>query len=599
LSGGNTQISDTGWAGDYEHFRGTSLADTTHNKGLALAKRGIDEDRRDLLEQASRAFEKAIEEAEARSTPANAVAFRCRAIPNLADVLRRLGRATEAATRLEEAQNSLKGASENLFDVSRVWDHLGSAYAAMAREKVRTAPERAAALRGDAIELHRRASTNLDRAILRGRAEYVQLHYRSLSNLAAVLIDDEQPDAARDAVEQALAILNAHPSDSFDWTLGRVRTERIHAQALSRIAEKGKLQDLDASINLYEQAIRILEQARDDLAKSKAPADWNQTTVLLSEVLRDLGALMVDPRSSLDSRKGARLLCHAVELFGEAFSHLVQTGRQETALENVRLTLQYLYRSPVEPFAVCSVFKTCREMLEMAGLPLKYKEILVDVTCIIIGVFRESLAFRNILEYVENEEQITALADFIASFGLPKTEAVTIVSAALERLGWSTHLVIDVEADRQSAATEVANRSAIRARVKWEDRRGDDLTLSPPEFIRRAYAAELSAGALNTGVIYREDPVLYKRLKRWMDSHEMPKDLDIPDSRTVRKQANTQKLEEVGPLTLGRLLTKLRKEGDPATRELIRLYELSTRRRQRDAARPVAKRPRSRKLTPT
>jgi tetratricopeptide (TPR) repeat protein len=100
------------------------------------------------------------------------------------------------------------------------------------------------------------------------------------------------------------------------------------------------------------------------------------------------------------------------------------------------------------------------------------------------------------------------------------------------------------------------------ARPKFRERTGDDLKLSPPEFVKIAYSRERADGTLHKGLIHRDDPGLYTDLHNWLrdPQNRMPDDLDLP----TYHEWNT------------------RRRADPATQEAIRLQEVERGRRRRE-----------------
>src|SRR5829696_5701113 len=102
-----------------------------------------------------------------------------------------------------------------------------------------------------------------------------------------------------------------------------------------------------------------------------------------------------------------------------------------------------------------------------------------------------------------------------------------------------------------------------KRRPLYRQRPHAELKLTPPEWIRIHYADEIARNALHKGLIHREDRGLYNDLNKWLRRHTLPPDLKIP----TYAQWNRDRLAEIGPLSTGKLLSLLRKSGDPATRE--------------------------------
>jgi hypothetical protein len=126
---------------------------------------------------------------------------------------------------------------------------------------------------------------------------------------------------------------------------------------------------------------------------------------------------------------------------------------------------------------------------------------------------------------------------------------------------------------RAKAARSLTQRAKAKprpTRPQFRERTGDDLKLSPPEFIKIVYAQEISAKTLHKGLIHREDAGLYTDLHNWLRDREnkIPDDLDLP----TFKEWNSRRL------------------ADPATREAMRLREVEKgRMKAGEAQRPVGR----------
>lgn len=93
-------------------------------------------------------------------------------------------------------------------------------------------------------------------------------------------------------------------------------------------------------------------------------------------------------------------------------------------------------------------------------------------------------------------------------------------------------------------ARENTGGATAQPRAKWDARTGDDLKLSPAEFIAKHYAAEMAAGTLHRGVIAREDKPLAVKLASWLRSNPMPEGIDIPTKpEWITRQAEAGKAE--------------------------------------------------------
>jgi hypothetical protein len=132
------------------------------------------------------------------------------------------------------------------------------------------------------------------------------------------------------------------------------------------------------------------------------------------------------------------------------------------------------------------------------------------------------------------------------------------------RLGVLSDHGLSLEEADKALATAAREKAAARSvyylqakhtpRPQFRERTGDDLRLSPPDFIKTAYAPEIAAKTLHKGVIHRQDAGLYTDLHNWLRNPEnrIPGDLDLP----TYKEWNTRRLT------------------DAATKEAIRLREV-------------------------
>ena len=98
--------------------------------------------------------------------------------------------------------------------------------------------------------------------------------------------------------------------------------------------------------------------------------------------------------------------------------------------------------------------------------------------------------------YTSDMDVVTALKAVAVYYGLPRD--------AVDAIG-------DLAAN---AARETTGRAEGMPRPKWETDRQRGET--PAAFIKRAYAAEISAGDLHKGIIHSKDPPLYRALFKWL-----------------------------------------------------------------------------------
>jgi hypothetical protein len=107
-----------------------------------------------------------------------------------------------------------------------------------------------------------------------------------------------------------------------------------------------------------------------------------------------------------------------------------------------------------------------------------------------------------------------------------------------------------------AAAEGMATTRAAKPRTRWEDRKGADAKLSPPEFIAKHYAAEMAAGTLHRGTIAQDDKPLAVKLASWLRSHPMPENINIPTKpEWITRQAEAGKARPApAPRTQGQRL---------------------------------------------
>jgi tetratricopeptide (TPR) repeat protein len=420
--------------------------------GLALAKRGINEDSPLLLERARQAFEATVAAASEKD------GLYWRATINLGHILRRLGRPGDAAEKLEEIRSLLfpspdglpdtaqaPGGTEHsliptrnwLADASRALDGLGSAYSELARQHG-TQPELRKQYLGRAIDAYSDAIKLADAAPGKKRADRTQLLALIHSNLANVCIDAGDAEAAIEQADAALELLSG-AQDIRDRELTWARTQRVKASALvlkAGISTTGA----DTFQNLKE-AIATLEDARERI-RVVAVADWNQITVELAIAEERLGAQLTASGSRGDTPNGIRHLCRAIRLWGEAFSYFARIGLKNDMLGGLRGTLKQLSSFVGDKEESWMVYTVCINLYEIHGIPQEYSDILSLAAQFLAAGLNHSLTpFGASFLLLKRQDPITALAEFIASLGLSETEAGPVFEEAFRRLGWSEHTV--------------------------------------------------------------------------------------------------------------------------------------------------------------
>ena len=84
-------------------------------------------------------------------------------------------------------------------------------------------------------------------------------------------------------------------------------------------------------------------------------------------------------------------------------------------------------------------------------------------------------------------------------------------------------------------------------RPRWADRKGDDEARSPPAFIAKHYAAEISAATLTQAVVRREDRKLYDAYHNWRRTNrDVPLGFDFPKAYQPRDARYAERYGEEG-----------------------------------------------------
>lgn len=154
-----------------------------------------------------------------------------------------------------------------------------------------------------------------------------------------------------------------------------------------------------------------------------------------------------------------------------------------------------------------------------------------------------------------SEEYYDLLVDNTAD---PLIETLADVLHIPERRRLAFRQTIKDFAEAERSAT---TRAKAKPRPKWEDRKGADAKLSPPEFIAKHYATEMAAGTLHRGVIAQEDKALAVKLANWLRTHPMPGGIDIP----TLPEWNTRQLAKPDARAVLRLAAVARKRRERTT----------------------------------
>jgi len=124
------------------------------------------------------------------------------------------------------------------------------------------------------------------------------------------------------------------------------------------------------------------------------------------------------------------------------------------------------------------------------------------------------------------------------------------LNALAGNLGYTSFEQAKIALERGAPTTAHEKPARVKAqpRALWEDRKGTDAKLSPPEFIAKHYAAEMAAGTLHRGVIAKEDKPLAVKLASWLRTHDMPEGVDIPTlPEWITRQAEAGKAKAFAP----------------------------------------------------
>lgn len=141
------------------------------------------------------------------------------------------------------------------------------------------------------------------------------------------------------------------------------------------------------------------------------------------------------------------------------------------------------------------------------------------------------------------------------------------------------HMSIDAAAGfhtRELNNKLLASRTETPARSRplYRDQSSPSQKLSPPDFIRQHYAAEIASDELHMGLIRRADPALYSALNNWLRHHVLPSDLHIPK---VSERRTEQIASQGIPRSTAKFLTWLR-TNCPEAREAIDLHYVARKR---------------------
>jgi hypothetical protein len=154
----------------------------------------------------------------------------------------------------------------------------------------------------------------------------------------------------------------------------------------------------------------------------------------------------------------------------------------------------------------------------------KIKEIQEEIYAILRGVANVALGESNIPGYRGDMDAMLACKPAADYFGLP----VEVVERKLREA--AAEVAKRETTDRAAAEVRPTVRHRRRKRPLWDERKGRDLALTPPEFIQKYFAEEIAAGSLHRGVIYSEDRGLYTKLSNWLQkaANDLPPGLDLP-----------------------------------------------------------------------
>lgn len=303
---------------------------------------------------------------------------------------------------------------------------------------------------------------------------------RTLSNLGLTYGRAGRFDDALKTLDEALAVQPV-ATRPVAWS----RTQHFRGEVLLLRAVSLRDSARDQSLKLFEQALEAFTGARDQRPRAWAPMLWAETTAWMGMIFHYL-----------------RLPNRAVSLYLQAIPY---AGLNDRAIISGLISQVFSDRESLAAYC---------ENVSNADL-IKDIESLLDSH----GVARETWA--------------TTCAEIAARMGYipPSTPSL----AGRSPTGGAA------EPDLPSVAP-AGSEATTKPRPKWKERTGDDLALTPVEFIQTYYAAEMAAGTLHRGIIRQDDRDLYTKLNSWLQTHEMPPGIDIP----TKPEWHRRQLSELG-----------------------------------------------------
>ena len=441
-------------------------ANTALVKGLALSKRGINENDQGLLKEAEKEFLKALEAAESASSRSpGTTAFQWRININLGIILRRLGRPEEAIKRLEAIQDSLTGVPDPFLHTPRLFDTLGSAYAALARKHAED-PDQKNHYETASFKAYRKAIKALGRTTPTEKPERTELRVNILSNLATTYIETEQPDAALEKIKLALELLPRVKFDSpLEANLNWARILRVEAEAFRLKARTYQPDEQEKAIRAWELAVKSYDEARDHLSKEATETDWSDITIDLAFSEANLGYLLVGSDVDGGQLKAARHLCRTVQLLTGTLSYLEPLGGYIPIFQYIQGILVQISSLLVNLDDALTIFSACYDAFTKYSFP-ECRTIFTTSAQILLQSMRVLFHSHGLNLSNDRLEQIKALANFLASLGVSETEAPDVLLGAFQRLGWSLAFSDRIKPERLEEAPHRPEITAIGAGVE-------------------------------------------------------------------------------------------------------------------------------------
>lgn len=166
--------------------------------------------------------------------------------------------------------------------------------------------------------------------------------------------------------------------------------------------------------------------------------------------------------------------------------------------------------------------------------------------------------FWQAISKMSPQERRAAIAEAARREGLalaapePASVAEVPYTATEPRPVWDTRAGDDLQLTPEQFVAKyyAAEKAAVTPRPQW-DKEGE-FGNRPADFIAVAFRPEMLAKTLHRGVVAAEQPTLLTKLVSWLRSHDMPEGVDIP----TKPEWNTRQLAKIN----GRPLRAMRSD---------------------------------------